>query len=58
MRSESIKLALYDIRDNILIAGQFVDGLTCEEFGKSRLHLYAVTRALEIISEAKPPVAR
>jgi uncharacterized protein with HEPN domain len=52
MRSESIKLALYDIRDDILIAGQFVDGLTCEEFGKSRLHLYAVTRALEIISEA------
>lgn len=39
MRSESIKLALYDIRDNILIAGQFVDGLTCEEFGESRLHL-------------------
>jgi uncharacterized protein with HEPN domain len=57
MRSESIKLALYDIRDNILIAGQFVDGLTCEEFGKSRLHLYAVTRALEIIG-SKPPVAR
>ena len=52
MHSESVKLALYDIRDNILLASKFVEGLTCQEFGESRLHLYAVTRALEIISEA------
>ena len=52
MRSESVKVALYDIRDNILLAGEFVEGLTSQEFGESRLHLYAVTRALEIISEA------
>ena len=52
MHSESVKLALYDIRDNILLASEFVEGLTCQEFGESRLHLYAVTRALEIISEA------
>ena len=52
MHSESVKLALYDIRDNVLLAREFVDGLTCERFSESRLHLYAVTRALEIISEA------
>ena len=52
MPSESVKLALYDIRDNILFASEFVGDLTSQEFGESRLHLYAVTRALEIISEA------
>lgn len=52
MHSESVKLALYDIRDNVLLARAFVEGLTCERFGDSRLHVYAVTRALEIISEA------
>ena len=52
MRSESVKLALYDIRDNVLLASEFVENFTCEEFSKSRLHIYAVTRALEIISEA------
>jgi uncharacterized protein with HEPN domain len=52
MHSESVKLALYDIRDNILLASEFVEGLTSQEFGESRLHLNAVTRALEIISEA------
>lgn len=52
MRSESIKLALYDIRDNVLLAREFVEGLSCEAFSESRLHIYAVTRALEIISEA------
>ena len=41
MHSESVKLAL-----------RHLDGLTCERFRESRLHLYAVTRALEIISEA------
>ena len=52
MPSESVRLALYDIRDNILFARQFVDGLTDESFPASRLHVYAATRALEIISEA------
>ena len=52
MPSESIKGALYDIRDNILFAREFVDGLTAEAFAVSRLHVYAATRALEIISEA------
>ena len=52
MPSESLRNALYDIRDNILLAQQFVTGLDCPAFTKSRLHVYAVTRALEIVSEA------
>ncbi len=52
MHSETVKLALYDIRDNVLLAREFVENLTCQGFSESRLHVYAVTRALEIISEA------
>jgi uncharacterized protein with HEPN domain len=52
MPSEQISFVLYTIRDNILLARQFVDGLTLESFERSQLHFYAVTRALEIISEA------
>ncbi|HYP57005.1 MAG TPA: HepT-like ribonuclease domain-containing protein [Beijerinckia sp.] len=49
---DSPKFASYDIRDNILLAQEFVAALTFEAFKESRLHFYAVTRALEIISEA------
>jgi uncharacterized protein with HEPN domain len=52
MLSESVKFALYDIRDNIRLAQEFVEGFTYARFTESRLHFYAVTRALEIISEA------
>jgi uncharacterized protein with HEPN domain len=52
MPSESFKSALYDIRDNILPAQRFVEGLTFDGFKSSRLHVYATTRALEIVSEA------
>ena len=52
MPSESVKFALYDIRDNIRLAQEFVEGFTYARFTESRLHFYAVTRALEIISEA------
>ena len=52
MPSDSMNFFLYKIRDNILFAREFIDGLTFEQFAKSRLHFYAVTRALEIISEA------
>ncbi len=52
MPSESVKFALYDIRDNIRLAQEFVDGFTYTRFTESRLHFYAVTRAPEIISEA------
>src|SRR5579885_3281101 len=43
---------LYDIRDNITYAREFVQGIDFDDFAKDRLRLYAVTRALEIISEA------
>jgi uncharacterized protein with HEPN domain len=52
MPSESLKTALLDIRDSILLAQEFVQGLTLESFTISRLHYFATTRALEIISEA------
>jgi uncharacterized protein with HEPN domain len=43
---------LIDIRDNIHLAQQFVDGLTYETFRDNNLVFYGVTRALEIVSEA------
>jgi uncharacterized protein with HEPN domain len=43
---------LFHIRDNIVLARRFVDGFEYEEFRDSPLVFYAVTRALEIISEA------
>jgi uncharacterized protein with HEPN domain len=52
MPSDSLKNALLDIRDSILLAQEFVQGLTLESFTTSRLHYFAATRALEIISEA------
>jgi hypothetical protein len=52
MLSEKAHLALLDIRDCILLARGFVEGLSCEAFKESRLHFFAVTRALEIVSEA------
>ena len=52
MPSDTVKSALYDIRDNIGFAQEFIAGFTYKQFAASRLHFYAVTRALEIISEA------
>jgi uncharacterized protein with HEPN domain len=52
MLSESLRIVLFDIRDNIMFAQAFVRGLDYEQFKKSRLHFYATTRALEIVSEA------
>ncbi len=52
MRSNPVRFALFDIRDCILLARDFAKGLTYEAFKQSRLHVFAVTRALEIISEA------
>jgi uncharacterized protein with HEPN domain len=43
---------LSDIQYNIDLAREFVDGLSFEAFVKDRRTLYAVTRCLEIISEA------
>lgn len=52
MRSDKVVLALIDIRDNIRLAQSFLGDLTAQDLQASRLHFYAVTRALEIISEA------
>ena len=52
MLSEKAHGALLDIRDCILLARGFIEGLSYEAFKKSRLHFFAVTRAVEIISEA------
>ncbi len=44
--------ALLDIAENIGFAQSFVEGMTYEQFRDNRLVFYAVTRCLEIISEA------
>ena len=43
---------LFDIRDNIQLAVRFVEDLDYPRFRENTLIFYAVTRALEIISEA------
>ena len=50
-------LALHDIRDTIVLARQFVSGLTKVGFSDDRKTVYAVTRCLEIISEASRRLA-
>ena len=52
MPSKSLRNALYDIRDNIRFAQEFVAGIDYDSFAKSRRDVYAVTRAIEIVSEA------
>ena len=52
MHSRRSLTALFDIRDNILLAREFTVGLTMESFRTDRRNFYAVTRCLEIISEA------
>ena len=52
MPSDRTRLALTDIRDNARLAQTFVGGLTAEAFEADRRTFYAVTRGLEIISEA------
>lgn len=44
--------ALLDIRENIDLAQQIVEGINFDSFEKSRVLFYAATRCLEIISEA------
>ena len=43
---------LNDIRDNIIYAQSFVLALSFDNFKVSKLHFYATTRAVEIVSEA------
>ena len=52
MPSERARLALFDIRDNIWLSRQFIEGCSFEVFREDRMIFYAVTRASEIISEA------
>jgi uncharacterized protein with HEPN domain len=52
MPSDHTRLALFDIRDNAQLAREFVDGLSEDAFEADRRTFYAVTRCLEIISEA------
>ncbi|MGA8759999.1 MAG: HepT-like ribonuclease domain-containing protein [Stellaceae bacterium] len=52
MLSNRARLALTDIRDNIRLAEQFASGLSVEALRADRRTFYAVTRCLEIISEA------
>jgi len=46
------KAYLFHIRDNIILAESFIEGFDYERFRDDLLVFYAVTRALEIISEA------
>ena len=43
---------LFHIRDNIILAESFIEGFDYKRFRDDLLAFYAVTRALEIISEA------
>ncbi len=52
MLSDRARKALLDIRDNILLAQQWSAGLSLDEFAADRVRFYAVTRCLEVISEA------
>lgn len=52
MPSDRVKAALRDILRNIQLAEDFAGDLTAERFGNDIQRVYAVTRALEIISEA------
>ena len=48
---------LFHIRDNIILARSFVDGLDYAQFRADVLVFYGVTRALEIVSEASRRLA-
>jgi uncharacterized protein with HEPN domain len=52
--TRAARLAWCAIRDNIQLAQDFIATMTAEEFAQDRRTFYAVTRCLEIISEAAP----
>jgi len=52
MPSKNPAQRLHDILDNIAAIRDFTSGMDVETFLSSRLTIYAVTRALEIVSEA------
>ena len=52
MHSDRERSALLDILDNITLAENFIKDQSFENFRGDLMRLYAVTRCLEIISEA------
>lgn len=52
MLSERGRDALLGIMENAEAALEFTDGVDADTFAQDRMRLYAVTRCLEIISEA------
>jgi uncharacterized protein with HEPN domain len=52
MPSKSPELALHDILHHIDLATSWTEGFTLETFIADQRTMYAVTRCLEIISEA------
>lgn len=52
MPSKNSSVPLRDIKENIELARQFVNDLSFNEFLNDRKTIYAVIRALEVISEA------
>jgi uncharacterized protein with HEPN domain len=52
MPSKRAAIALLDIRDNAKLAQEFAAGLSLDVFKADRRTFYAVTRCLEIVSEA------
>jgi uncharacterized protein with HEPN domain len=50
--SEATRRWLNDIRHHIAMAQGFIEGMDYEAFKDDNLRIYAVTRCLEIISEA------
>ena len=57
MPSERARKALLDMQDNIRLALEWTDGLSLAAFSENRVVFYAVTRCLEIISEASRRLA-
>ena len=52
MPSKHAAVALFDIRDNARLAQEFTAGMSVDTFKADRRTFYAVTRCLEIVSEA------
>jgi uncharacterized protein with HEPN domain len=52
MPSKRAGIALFDIRDNARLAQEFTVGMSLGAFRADRRTFYAVTRCLEIVSEA------
>ncbi len=52
MPSKEPRVPLRDIKENIELARQFIKDLSFDEFANDRKTVYAVIRALEVISEA------